>query len=63
VEPEIPAPSVEDVDVELLEYVQSLTPLQRVLMNEASRELAVALQNAGRKLYGDAAARPAQAAQ
>lgn len=62
-EPEIPAPSIEDVDVELLDYVQSLTPLERVLMNEASRELAVALQDAGRKLYGDTAARPAQAAQ
>jgi hypothetical protein len=62
VEPEIPAPSVEDVDVTLLEYVQTLTPLERVLLNEGARELALALREAGRKLNGDTAAGPAEAA-
>ncbi len=59
VEPEL-SPAA-DVDESLLDYVQTLTPLQRLLMNEAARELALALQEAGRKLHGDSTARPPEA--
>ena len=36
----------------LLEFLQTLTPLQRLLLNEGARELALALQEAGRTLRG-----------
>ena len=60
-EPEIPAPSIEDVDVNLLEYLQTLTPHQRLILHEGARELASALRQAGRKFYGDPAAGSSQA--
>jgi hypothetical protein len=61
VEPEIPPARPDDVDVDQLEYLQTLTPLQRVLLHEGARELVVRLREAGRRLYGDADSRPAEA--
>ncbi|MBL8950880.1 MAG: hypothetical protein JNK82_08895 [Myxococcaceae bacterium] len=62
-EPELPEATIDDVDVNLLEYLQTLTPLQRVLLHEGARELALALQKAGRKLDDNVAStRPAEAA-
>jgi len=32
-DPEIPPPSADDVDIDLLEYLQTLTPLERLELN------------------------------
>ncbi|GMU62999.1 MAG: hypothetical protein AMXMBFR34_47620 [Myxococcaceae bacterium] len=45
-------PTLEDVDVDLLDYLQSLTPAQRMERHEAALELVRALRKASREHYG-----------
>jgi hypothetical protein len=47
-------PSVEDddIDVDLLDYLQTLTPSQRIERHEAALELVRALRKAGTEHYG-----------
>lgn len=45
-------PTLEDLDLDLLDYLQSLTPLQRIERHEAALELVRALRKASREHYG-----------
>lgn len=45
-----PVPSAEDLD--LLEYLQTLTPAERMARHEAALELVRALRKAGTEFYG-----------
>lgn len=45
-------PTLEDVDVDLLDYLQSLTPAQRMERHEAALKLVRALRKASREHYG-----------
>ena len=42
----------EDIDVDLLEYLLTLTPAQRIERHEAALELVNALRKAGTEHYG-----------
>jgi len=42
----------DDIDVDLLEYLQTLTPAQRIERHEAALELVRALRKAGTEHYG-----------
>lgn len=41
-----------DIDLELLEYLQTLTPAERIARHEAALELVRALRKAGTEHYG-----------
>lgn len=45
-------PEDDDIDVDLLEYLQTLTPAQRIERHEAALELVRALRKAGTEHYG-----------
>lgn len=45
-------PEDDDIDVDLLDYLQTLTPAERVARHEAALELARALRQAGTEHYG-----------
>ena len=48
-----PQPSEDDdIDVDLLDYLQTLTPAQRIERHEAALELVRALRKAGTEHYG-----------
>ncbi len=42
----------DEVDVDLLDYLQSLTPEERVRRNDDAAELVRALREAGKRHYG-----------
>ncbi len=42
----------DDIDVDLLDYLQTLTPAQRIELHEAALELVRALRKAGIEHYG-----------
>lgn len=42
----------DDIDVDLLDYLQTLTPAQRIERHEAALELVRALRKAGTEHYG-----------
>ena len=41
-----------DIDLELLEYLQTFTVAERLALNDATQELVLALRNAGAQFYG-----------
>lgn len=45
-------PEEGDIDVDLLDYLQTLTPTQRIERHDAALELVRALRKAGREHYG-----------
>ena len=46
------APEDDDIDVDLLEYLLTLTPAQRIERHEAALELMRAIRKAGTEHYG-----------
>lgn len=42
----------DDVDLDLLDYLQSLTPAERMTRHQAALELVRALRKAGAEFYG-----------
>lgn len=54
VNPNAPTQDTEDddIDVDLLDYLQTLTPAQRIERHEAALELVRALRKAGTEHYG-----------
>jgi hypothetical protein len=48
----LPAPSLEDVDLDLLAYLQTLTPAERLARHDGALELVRALRKAGEAHYG-----------
>jgi hypothetical protein len=51
-EPGQPHPEDEDIDVDLLDYLQTLTVAERVARHEAALELVRALRKAGTEHHG-----------
>jgi hypothetical protein len=49
---EVPPPDERDLDVDLLDYLQTLTPLERLQRHESARQLVIALRAAGAKFHG-----------
>lgn len=45
-------PEDDDIDFDLLDYLQTLTPAQRIERHEAALELVRALRKAGAEHYG-----------
>lgn len=48
----VPESTIEDVDLDLLEELQALTPAERMTRHEAALELVLALRKASREHYG-----------
>ncbi|MBK7861981.1 MAG: DNRLRE domain-containing protein [Archangiaceae bacterium] len=57
-ETNLPAPSPQDVDLELLEYLQTLTPYERLVLHQRASETSEAVRKAGAKFYGEPEPRP-----
>ena len=47
-----PSVTLEDIDRDLVDYLQTLSPAERVTRHEQARELVHALRNAGANHYG-----------
>lgn len=51
-DPTAPSPEEDAIDVDLLDYLQTLTPAQRIERHEAALELVRALRKAGADHHG-----------
>jgi len=58
----MPPPSATDVDLDLPEYLQTLTPLQRIELHQRASGLVDAVREAGRKFFADRQPGPASKA-
>jgi hypothetical protein len=50
--PELPPPAETDLDVDLLAYLQTLSPLQRIARHDGALELVRALRAASLRVHG-----------